>query len=123
MIGNEGFRKKFNRELRTGLLGMLLLNIIHRSKEPLYGYRIIKEMESLSGGNFQLPEGTVYPILNSLESRGLLASSWGKGKDGPRRKYYTITEDGRISLQEILGDWRSVSRTIERMIENKEVRS
>jgi len=122
MIGKEGFRKKFNRELRTGLLGMLLLNIIHRSKEPLYGYRIIKEMESLSGGDFQLPEGTVYPILNSLETRGLLASSWGKGKEGPRRKYYSITEEGCTSLREILGDWSSVSSTIDRMIGDKEVK-
>ena len=113
MGDKEEFRKKFNKELKTGLLGMLLLNVIARSGKPLYGYRIIKEIEKLSMGDFHLPEGTVYPLLNSLESKGLLESRWGKGKEGPRRKYYTITGAGSVSLEEILQDWRSVSRTID----------
>jgi len=114
--GIDDFRRKFDRELKTGLLGMLLLDVIAGSTEPLYGYRIIKEIERLSDGCFQLPEGTVYPILNSLESRGLLKSRWGKGKEGPRRKYYRITEAGRVSLREMLQDWKLVSSTIEKML-------
>jgi DNA-binding PadR family transcriptional regulator len=123
MTDSNDFRRKFNKELKTGLLGMLLLNTIARSNEPLYGYGIIKKMEELSGGDLILPEGTVYPILNSLESKGLLKSSWGKGKEGPRRKYYTITKEGRRSLKEILEDWITVSETINNMIGEKEVRS
>lgn len=113
------FRRKFNKELKSGLLGMLLLNTISRSNEPLYGYRIIKKMEEHSAGELILPEGTVYPILNSLESKGLLRSNWGKGKEGPRRKYYRITNQGSTLLSEILEDWISVSNTIDKMIEVK----
>lgn len=112
----DDLRRKFDRELKTGLLGMLLLKVIDRSEEPLYGYRIIKEVDRMSNGDFLLPEGTVYPILNSLESSGLLESKWGKGKEGPRRKYYSITEKGRQALSGIIAEWRSVSATIEKMI-------
>ncbi|MGA1848120.1 MAG: PadR family transcriptional regulator [Thermoplasmatota archaeon] len=121
MDRKQEFRKKFNRELKTGLLGMVLLDVINRSPEPLYGYRIIKEIEKLSDGRFVLPEGTVYPILNSLETRGLLMSEWGKGSEGPRRKYYSMTPTGRELLSEILSDWRNVSRTIETMVGKEEV--
>jgi len=117
----QEFRKKFNRELKTGLLGMVLLDVMNRSPEPLYGYRIIKEIEKLSDGGFVLPEGTVYPILNSLESRGLLKSEWGKGSEGPRRKYYSMTRTGKKLLSEMLSDWRNVSRTIEKMVGKEEV--
>jgi len=121
MKETEDFRKKFDRELKSGLLGMLLLNVIARSKVPIYGYRIIKEVESLSNGDFVLPEGTVYPILNSMETRGLLESKWGEGSEGPRRKYYTITTLGRSSLRKIVSDWRSVSATINRILGKEEV--
>ena len=122
MMSNiEESRKKFNKELRTGLLGMLLLFIINKSEEPLYGYKIIREIEIFSKGEFKLPEGTVYPILKSLETRGFLKSSWGKGKDGPRRRYYSITSDGRILLSEIIGDWKSVNKTMGNIIHDSEV--
>lgn len=116
----DEFRKKFNKELKTGLLGMLLLDIIARSDTPLYGYRIIKELERISNKDFILPEGTVYPILNSMENRGLLESTWGKGSVGPRRKYYTITETGRSCLRDILEDWANVSNSINHIINEKE---
>jgi DNA-binding PadR family transcriptional regulator len=116
MEAKDEFRKKFNKELKTGLLGMVLLDVISRSTDPLYGYRIIKEIGQLSKGGFTLPEGTVYPILNSLESRGLLESRWGKGREGPRRKYYSITPTGRSFLKDIITDWRSVSSTVEDII-------
>ncbi|MFW3145657.1 MAG: PadR family transcriptional regulator [Thermoplasmatota archaeon] len=116
----EDYRKKFNKELKTGLLGMVLLHIIAFSDKSLYGYWIIKEIERRSQGEFLLPEGTVYPILNSLESRGFLESYWGRGREGPRRKYYRATEAGRSYLKVIISDWKFVSRTVDEIIDIEE---
>lgn len=118
--GNDELRRKFNKELKSGLLWMLILYIIASSKRPLYGYGIIKEIENRSRGEFILFEGTVYPILNSLEERNLLKSHWGRGKDGPRRKYYTVTEAGSTYLEEILYDWRSVLKMVEDILDEAE---
>ncbi|MGA1866144.1 MAG: PadR family transcriptional regulator [Thermoplasmatota archaeon] len=117
--GNDELRRKFNKELKSGLLWMLILYIIASSKRPLYGYGIIKEIERRSRGKFILFEGTVYPILNSLEDRNLLKSHWGRGKDGPRRKYYTATEAGSTYLEEILSDWRSVLKMVEDILDEE----
>jgi len=116
----ETFRKKFNKEMKTGLLSMLLLYIIDQSTEPCYGYRIIRTLDEVTGGEFKLPEGTVYPILNSLRNKELLHSYWGDSPDGPRRKYYTITKQGKDALDVCLKDWKAMSLKIDSVLEAKE---
>ncbi len=117
----EAFRKKFDKELKTGLLSMLVLLAIDRAKEPSYGYAIIKTLEASSGGNMDFPEGTVYPILNSFAERGFLVSSWGNPLRGPMRKYYRLTPDGREALRICIEDWRKVSKATEELMERMEV--
>ena len=68
----SSFRIKFEKELKTGLLSFLVLAAIDSEKEPSYGYRIIRKLEDSSKGRYSLPEGTIYPILNSLSKRGFL---------------------------------------------------
>ena len=112
----EAFKKKFDKELKTGLLSMLVMLAIDRTKEPSYGYAIIRTLESISKGSLDFPEGTVYPILNSLAERGFLESSWGNPLRGPMRKYYRITAEGRDALRMCLEDWRKVSKATEELI-------
>ncbi len=103
----DDFRKKFNKELKTGLLSMLVLLTIDRDGGPCYGYRIIKILERTSDGRLRFPEGTIYPILSSLSAKELLESYWGDPQGGPRRKYYRLTQDGREALALCLEDWLS----------------
>lgn len=109
MDSNIGdFRKKFNKELKTGLLSLLVMMAIDRNPEPSYGYKIIRILENTSGERFKFQEGTIYPILSSLSSKGFLKSYWGNSTEGPRRKYYKLTTQGEEVLQICLDDWKTL---------------
>ena len=76
---------KLNKELIKGSTITLILNEL--SKEPMYGYKMIKEIEGKSNGVFIFKEGTLYPILHDLEKKKLIESYW-EVENGRRRKYY-----------------------------------
>jgi PadR family transcriptional regulator PadR len=105
---DELLLRKFQKELNSGIVSLVLLAILDRSTEPLYGYQIAKSIE----GNWQegapVKQGTLYPVLRSMEDGGLLASRVEPSVAGPPRKYYTITDRGRA----VLAEWKSAwSRT------------
>jgi len=112
------FQKKFSKELRTGLLSMLSLLAIDSAHGPTYGYRIIKDLEGASAGRFKFPEGTVYPILSQLSDMGYLKAYWGEATEGPRRKYYKITKDGKGALEMCLEEWTSTAEITTSIIES-----
>ncbi len=113
----EEFQRKFNKELKTGLLSMLALLTVDKDPDPSYGYRIIKDLETASGGKFTFPEGTVYPILSSLSEMGYLKAYWGEPTEGPRRKYYQITKDGKAALSMCLEEWNNTSRIVDSILD------
>jgi len=74
-------------------------------KNDLYGYQMISYLEALSAGVFKFNEGTLYPILHSLEKEGCLTSYWNVVEDSRPRKYYHITEKGIKMLNESKNEW------------------
>lgn len=82
----------------------LLLSLIGQQK--MYGYQILKELESRSQGYFKFKEGTLYPALHRLEKAGLISGSWLKITGGRKRKYYTITEKGVRLLDRKRNEWQ-----------------
>lgn len=97
--------RKFQKELNAGIVSLVLLAILERASEPLYGYQIAKQLEGASGGGLPVKQGTLYPVLRSLEDQGLLASRVEPSVSGPPRKYYEMTEDGRGALAAWSGAW------------------
>ncbi|MET3852140.1 helix-turn-helix transcriptional regulator [Paenibacillus sp. OAE614] len=91
-----------NKELLKGSTVILLLTVLN--KKEMYGYELIKEIEMSSEGVFSMKEGTLYPILHSLESEGWLEAYWST-HDGRKRKYYRITDQGRSQLKEKQQEW------------------
>ena len=118
----DDHRRKFNKEVKSGLLSMLVLLAIDKDPKPSYGYRIIKTLERTSKGKFKFQEGTIYPILSSLSSKGLLSSYWGDAPEGPRRKYYKLTPNGKKALKVFLEDWSTISHTVSDIVQTLEVR-
>lgn len=96
-------------ETLKGHLDGLVLAIV--AVEPLHGYAVIERLKERSGGAFDLPEGTVYPVLHRLEAEGLLASSWSKGT-GRRRRVYRITRRGRTALDARRDEWGRFSNAV-----------
>jgi len=106
-VADELMLRKFQKELNSGTVSLILLAMLDRSQEPLYGYQIAKSIE----GNWQegapVKQGTLYPVLRSMEESGLLGSRVEPSVAGPPRKYYTITDRGRA----VLVDWKSAWST------------
>ena len=86
-----------SKELIKGSSAMLVLGVL--DTEPMYGYGIIKELERRSENVFSMKEGTLYPILHSLEQEKLVESYWEETESARKRKYYRITDKGRSELQ------------------------
>jgi PadR family transcriptional regulator PadR len=83
---------------RAGLLPLLVLH--YSSQEPMYGNRLIERIEQLTEGALVVNPNTMYPLLRSLEERGLLAGEW-EHPERRSRRFYSITpagEDERTRL-------------------------
>lgn len=115
----DRFREKLERELKSGLVSLLLLLAVARGG-PDYGYSILKRLAAHSGGELAFREGTAYPLLHKLEEMGLISSFWGEGSGGPPRKYYQATSAGHEALEQVLGDWQALTESVARVIEGME---
>ena len=91
-------------ELGRGDFGLLLLGLL--AEREMYGYELLAELRQRSDAVLDLPEGTVYPALRRLERQGLLQGRWVDGADGPRRRYYGLTQDGERALASGRAAWR-----------------
>jgi PadR family transcriptional regulator, regulatory protein PadR len=84
-------------DLLRGHLDLILLSILEG--QPLYGFAIIQEAKSRTGGYFEFREGSLYPALHRLEHAGLLSADYGEaGRNGKPRKYYALTPAGEAAL-------------------------
>lgn len=93
----------------SGHLETMLLAVV--AEHPGHGYALIRRLRDRSGGTFDLPEGTVYPVLHRLERQGLVRSVWSE-EEGRRRRTYRISQKGRSLLEERTREWEDFSRAV-----------
>ena len=93
-----------------GHLDMIVLAAL--SAGPAHGYAVIEEIKRRSAGAFDLPEGTIYPVLHRLEQAGLLDSHWVAAQSGRRRRVYALTRRGERALAERRAVWQQFSDAI-----------
>lgn len=105
--------KKFQRELISGLAALVLLGVLDRATEPMYGYRITKIIESGGDTEPMIKQGALYPVLRSLESSGLLESEVEPSVTGPPRRYYRITGSGRKALMRWKNIWNGTKSFVD----------
>ena len=96
-----------------GHLDMLVLAAV-RSGAP-HGYAIIRALRDRSDGAFDLPEGTIYPLLRRLEHRRLLASRWSV-VGGRRRRAYRLTRAGRRELAQREDVWSEFAMAVDAVL-------
>ena len=109
--------RKFQKDLNAGLVALVLLGVLDRSDEDLYGYEIAKRLQRANEGEPLFKEGTVYPVLRALAAGGLLTSRVVPSYAGPPRRYYRITDEGRAMLREWSAIWRQTRTFVDRFIE------
>lgn len=90
---------------RTAVLNLL-------SERAMYGYELASELERRSSGIFALGQGTLYPLLYSLEAKGLIRVDREEVSpdQGRRRRYYALTAAGRRELNANILTWREIAR-------------
>ena len=101
-------------ELVKGNAVVLILSVLAR--EPMHGYRIVKELDQLSEGYFAMGEGTLYPHLHQLEKDGLIEGYWETVSGGRERKCYRITETGKMELARRREQWRKFQKNVDRVL-------
>lgn len=104
---------KINKELLKGSTELIVLSILE--KENMYGYQMIKELKEKSENVFEFQEGTLYPILHKLEEKGWIISYWDE-TGGKKRKYYSITKDGKKQLKSKKEEWQIFSTSMNKII-------
>ena len=119
MTDTHDANKKFQKELNSGTAALVLLSILARADEPLYGYRIAKLMEVDDENVPMMKQGALYPVLRSLEGSGLLESHVDPSVSGPPRRYYKITETGLQVLKEWTAIWDRTKVFVDTILKGK----
>ena len=103
-------------QMLKGTLEGCILAII--SKSETYGYEISRQLEEYGFGS--IAEGTIYPLLLRLEKNELVTAVYRQSELGPNRKYYSLTEKGRMELEQFADNYRELSSAVERLFHDVE---
>jgi len=87
-------------QMRKGVLEYCILSILKDGEAYTSDL-----LETLKDAKMLVVEGTVYPLLTRLKNAGLLSYRWEESTSGPPRKYYELTETGKLFLKELDGTW------------------
>ena len=105
------------RELRRGSLELIVLHLL--SSGEAYGYEIVTKIAERTNGALEVTDGTLYPVLYRLESAGFVTIRWETPQRGVPRKYYRLTEAGRVELERMTREWIAFSDAMTRMIRQR----
>lgn len=100
-------------QMRKGILEYCILLII--AHEDCYVQDIINKLKS---SKMLVVEGTLYPLMTRLKNTGLLSYRWEESTQGPPRKYYSITTQGQLFLQELENSWTELTTAINTLKES-----
>jgi PadR family transcriptional regulator PadR len=97
-------------ELKKGSAEFLILSLLEG--EPRHGYELSKLIESRSRGALTFHVASLYPLLYRMEERGWITGRWVEQAGTRRRRYYTITDLGRTTLDAQRRSWREFVEAI-----------
>ena len=100
-------------QMRKGILEFCILSLIERKE--MYVSDLIDELKK---GKLDVVEGTLYPLLTRLKNGEFLAYRWEESTGGPPRKYYQITEKGKLFLAELLNTWKELTDSVNQITKN-----
>ena len=98
-----------DKSLVSGSTMMLLLKLL--SEKDMYGYEMIETLRERSQNVFELKAGTLYPLLHTMEEKGML-EVYEREAGGKVRKYYSITKQGQKVLKDRQEEWNTYARAV-----------
>lgn len=105
-------------DLVQGTLDMLILKIV--ALEPLNGWAISQRLKQISSDVLGVSDGSLYPALHKLETRGWIRAEWKSSENNRRAKFYSLTRVGRKQLETETANWNRVSAAITGVVKLKE---
>ena len=99
-----------NVKFKKGVLELCVLVLL--DKKDRYGYELVQKISD----QIDISEGTVYPLLRRLTKEGYFTTYLKESTEGPPRKYYKLTDNGRIYYQELLQEWREFTNGVNQLI-------
>ena len=97
-------------QLKKGAMELCVLSVLE--KKDYYGYELVQKISKI----LPISEGTLYPILKRLKIEGWLETYIKESKEGPARKYYGITRNGKIHLKKLKEEWEEFSKRVNELI-------
>lgn len=102
-----------NIQFKKGVLELCVLSIL--SHRDCYGYELVQEISK----NITISEGTIYPLLRRLMDDGMFTTYLKESSEGPPRKYYTLTERGRLEQGALAAEWRRFVTGVNLIVEGE----
>lgn len=100
-----------NVQFKKGVLTLCVMAL--SMNKDHYGYELVKNISE----KFLIAEGTIYPLLRRLTKEGYFSTYLVESQEGPPRKYYKLTEQGRSYVLELIDDWKVFSNGVDLIIE------
>ena len=94
-------------QMRKGVLEFCILSVL--KDNDAY---VAEILQTLKDAKLLVVEGTIYPLLTRLKNAGLLNYRWEESTSGPPRKYYGLTETGKLFLKELDNTWNELRNAV-----------
>ena len=102
-------------DLLKGTLDLLILKTL--GLEPMHGWGIAERIQLFSGDVLRVPTGSLYPALQRLLRKGLIAAEWRQTENNRRARYYRLASAGRKRLKVETESWQRTSVAIDRVLQ------
>ncbi len=99
-----------NSQMKRGTLELCALSVVNRG--DCYGYELVNRISKC----MEITDGTIYPLMKRLKDSGLIDSYIVESTEGPPRKYYKITDDGKAELERLSEEWFEFVESINELL-------
>jgi PadR family transcriptional regulator, regulatory protein PadR len=100
-------------QIRRGAIEYCVLALLRDGGEQ-YGFDLVRQLAAAD--ELVTSEGTIYPLLTRLRQEGLVATTWRESPQGPPRRYYEITREGKTALETFIEQWVRFRSAVDRML-------
>jgi PadR family transcriptional regulator, regulatory protein PadR len=101
-------------QFKKGVLDLCVLSLLR--KKDYYGYELVQKISQM----ISISEGTLYPILKRLKKEDYLKTYLRESREGPSRKYYSLTKKGKMKSVELNHEWKEFTKKINLILREDE---
>lgn len=99
-------------QLLKGVLDACVMAVVE--EQPVYGYELSQKLQGI--GLPDISDGTIYPVLLRLQKNGFIRGEMRPSASGPNRKYYFLTDQGKVELDQIAAEWLEIAKPVSQLL-------